>query len=72
MKIEVELPQQVEVSDYHELDDMRFYLKKLNKAIKVVECGHNGAMYQGMIYVGSRDDENNASLYRKIVQECKD
>lgn len=72
MNITIELPKRVEVSDYHELDAMRDYLKKLNKSIKVVECGHNGGMYQGMIYVGNRDNENNNTLYKKILEECKD
>ena len=77
MNVTIELPKRVEVSDYHEFDDMRDYLKKLNKSIKVIEIGHaknyhDGAMYQGMIYVGRLESKENVPLYKKIYEKCKE
>ena len=69
MKIEIELPKRVDVSDCHDFDSLMDSFRKIDRRIKVREIG---GCYVGIIYVGSLDDVENKSLINQIKQEEKD
>ena len=71
MKIECELPQIIEVDDYHEFGRIEYFLKRLNKDIKINEVGFVRD-YIGIIYVGSLEDEENKVLFDKLKEEVRE
>jgi len=68
--IQIELPQRIKVSDYHEFNDISdaFNLLGSTNKIRVKEIGFNGA-YIGIIYIGSLDDSDNAKMIKAIKRE---
>lgn len=71
MKLEINVPVQVEVRDYHQFDDIKDNIKLLSKQLKVKELGCNGN-YIGIIYVGRLTDPVNAEMVRSIKEELRD
>ena len=64
MKTEISLPQIVLFDDYHEISYLEYYLKTLNKKIKIKEIGSNGRKYIAVIYSGSQKDKENAEAFK--------
>jgi hypothetical protein len=68
MNITVNLPVIIEVSDYHEFDDMERAYKKLNPCIKIKELGFN-MRYIGIAYFGSLNEPNAKSMIDRITKQ---
>lgn len=69
--MKINLPQRIEVDDYHEFQDMERILRIVIPDINVTEIGCTGR-YIGMIHRYSRFDPENEDLYLKLKQEVKD
>jgi len=68
MKVMVELPIRLDVTDYHEFNDLRDHFRKLNPIIKVKEIGGH---YSGIAYIRELTDPANAKIVNEIVAEDK-
>ena len=61
MKLECKLPIVFECSDYHEIQVIERYYKRLNNKIQVKEVAFAGN-YFGMAYVGNINSETNTNM----------
>lgn len=71
MKTEISLPKIVLFDDYHEISYLEYFLKTLNKKIKIKEVGCNGK-YIAVIYSGSQKDKENAEAFKLANRHLKD
>jgi hypothetical protein len=67
MDVKIDLPQEIEVFDYHEFNYVQDALRKVISGIKVKEVGFNGK-YLGMIYIGSLKNDENKKMVAKIQE----
>jgi len=54
VKFEIELPQVIECSDYHDFDEEQDILEKYGIKIKIKEMGFNAPEYIGLVYTGKK------------------
>jgi len=71
MNINIKLPQEIEVEDYHAFSYLQEYFQSLNPKIKVKEVGTN-CCYIGMVYVGNLKDPENKELFQKLKEGYAD
>lgn len=67
MKIEVNLPVQIEVEDYHEFGAIQDTLRAIIPGVKVKEIGLISPNYVGVIYLGKLTDP----AVKKLIKEIK-
>ena len=58
MRLEINMPRRIMVSDYHELQQSERNYKILSNNIKVKEIGFDG-QYLGIVYIGSLQEPEN-------------
>jgi hypothetical protein len=66
MKVVIDLPIRIDVSDFHEFDEYRNHFRKLNPIIKVKEIGGH---YSGIAYIRELTDPENARIVTEINEE---
>jgi hypothetical protein len=71
MKVVIDLPIRIDVSDYHEFYELRNHFRQLNPIIKVKEIGEIGGYYSGIAYIGKLTDPENARIVTGINEEDK-
>lgn len=76
MKLDVNLPSRIEVSDYHEFTHIQNILRNIIPGIKVIEIGCINDLphgyYQGIAYLGNKKNVKVQNLIKKIKKEIKD
>lgn len=68
MKVDINLPCRIEVTDYYEFSYIQETLRKVIPGIKVIEIGFTGN-YQGVAYLGRKRDVKVQRLIREIEKE---
>lgn len=66
MNLEINLPCEIKVTDYHEFATLERYFKLLNSKIKVKEIAFGNGKYRGMAYIGSLELPENKGLLNLI------
>lgn len=66
MNLEINLPCEIKVDDYHEFATLERYFKLLNSKIKVKEITFSTGKYRGMAYIGSLELPENKGLLSLI------
>lgn len=67
----VNLPVQLEFSDYHEIDYVLNFFKEVIPGIKATKIGCDG-MYQAVFYTGAITNPENKSIIDKVKKEIKE
>jgi hypothetical protein len=72
MKLKLELPQIIEVRDYHEFDEIEDTLNQLgiSPKIKLKEVGFDGYCYVGIAYAGNLKAKKNKFVLKKLRLRC--
>jgi hypothetical protein len=66
MNLEINLPCEIKVTDYHEFFTLERFFKLLNSKIKVKEITFSNGKYRGMAYIGSLELPENKTLLSLI------
>ena len=69
MKLTIELPIRLEVSDYHDFEEISRCYRLLNPNIKVKEIYTDKSLYLGIAYTGKLTDPENQKMIKQIKDE---
>jgi len=74
MKINVNLPTTISVTDYHAFSFLQDDMRNVIPNIKIIEVGFNNdtGKYVGFIYIGNLRQEPNLSKFREIKKMLKE
>lgn len=68
--MKVNLPCIIKVSDYHEFRSLQEQFRQIIPGIKVFEVGFTNAhLYEGVAYVGRKDDKKVRHLVKEINED---